>query len=73
MYHEGGFDLGIVKLTGHKFELNELERIEKICDDLVLERTKINIRQLKHIKKQQKEWYIKPDEALKLGIVDKII
>jgi ATP-dependent Clp protease protease subunit len=73
MYHEGGFDLGHMKLTGHTHEINELNRIEKICDDLMLEKTKLTLKQFKTIKKQQKEWYITPTEALKYGIVDEII
>jgi ATP-dependent Clp protease protease subunit len=73
MYHEGSFELGSIKLTGHEHELKESKRIENICDNLILEKTRISLKQLKNIKKQQKEWYIPPDEALKLGIIDEII
>lgn len=73
MYHEGGFDLGLMKLTGQNNELKELERIEKICDDLIIERSSLSLNQLKKVKKQQKEWYITPEEALKLNLIDEII
>jgi ATP-dependent Clp protease protease subunit len=73
MYHEGGFDLGMMKLTIHKHELKELERIEKLCDSLILERTNLGKKQLDNIKKQCKDWYISAEEALNYGIIDKII
>jgi len=73
MYHEGGYEMDYAKLTNHKLEVKEIERIEKICDNLILENTKLTLNQLKKIKKEQKEWYITSDEALKLGIIDEII
>lgn len=72
MYHEGGFDLGMMKLTNHEHELKELKRIETLCDNLVLERTNLTKKQLNSIKKEQKDWYISAKEALEYGIIDEI-
>lgn len=73
MYHEGGFDLGMMKLTNHEYELKELKRIESLCDTLTLKRTSLTKKQLNSIKKEQKDWYIDAAEALEYGIVDEII
>lgn len=73
MYHEVAWDSGYEKLTNHKFGVKEGERLIKIFDTIIIDNTNINKKQLDGIKRQQKEWYISPDEALKLGIIDEII
>jgi len=73
MYHEGGFDLGYMKLTGHKSELGELNRIESLCDNLLLERTTLTKKQLNALKREHKDWYISAEEALNYGIIDEVI
>jgi len=73
MYHEIAWETGYEKLTNYKYEVKEGERLIKIYDDIITTNTNIKQIQLNKIKKQQKEWYILPDEALKLGIIDEII
>lgn len=73
MYHEIAWDTGHEKLTNHRFGIKEGERLIKIYDNIIINNTKLKLRQLNEIKKQQKEWYIPPDEALSLGIIDEII
>lgn len=73
MYHEGSLDLGTIKLTNHKYELHELERIENICDSLLFKHTSLTKKYLKSIKSKNKDWYMNAEEALEYGIIDKII
>lgn len=73
MYHEIAWETSYEKLTNHKFEVREGERLIKMFDSIIIDNTNITQRKLNEIKKQQKEWYIPPDEALKLGIIDEII
>ena len=72
MYHQistGGFD----KIEGLRDDLKEAQRLEKVCESLLFEKTKITKEDLEPYKKQKKDWFITPKEALKLGIVDEII
>ena len=73
MYHEIAWDTGYEKLTNHKFGVKEGERLIKMFDNTIVDNTNITQRKLNEVKKQQKEWYINSDEALKLGIIDEII
>lgn len=72
MYHEGGFDLGMMKLTNHESELKELKRIENICDDLILDHTNLTKKQLDIAKKEHRDWYMSAEEALSYGIIDEV-
>lgn len=73
MYHEIAGDLGYIKLTEYVIELNEYKRINSIYEEIILERTKITRKQINNVNRQKKEWYISPNEALELGIIDEII
>lgn len=73
MYHEIAWDTGYEKLTNHKFGVKEGERLIKMFDNIIVNNTNITQRKLNEVKKQQKEWHINSDEALKLGIIDEII
>lgn len=72
MYHEISYNMD-TKLTGHKYEMSEMNRLNKIYEDIILNKSLITKKQLNVIKKQQKEWYITPDKAKELGIIDEII
>lgn len=61
------------KIEGLKATLKESERLEKVCENLLFKRSEITPEHLKPYKQQKKEWYITPKEALKLGLVDKVI
>lgn len=71
MYHEGAYEAN-AKIETHKQELKEIERTEKICDDILLDRTKLTKRKLQLIKASRGEWYITAKEALRMKIIDKI-
>ena len=47
--------------------------MQKIIDNILIDRTKITARKLDAAKKTNSVYYIPAEEALKLGIVDKII
>lgn len=61
------------KIEGLKATLQEGERLEKVCETILFKHTKITPKHLESYKQQKKEWYITPKEALKLGIVDKLV
>ena len=62
------------KLEGIKREVEELKRLQDdILDTIVLERTKILKEKLIEVRNFKKDWFICPQDALKLGIIDEII
>ena len=72
MYHQIS-TLAWDKIEGLKATVKEAERLEKVCEKLLFQRSKVTAKHLKPYKQQKKEWYITPKEALKLGLVDKVI
>jgi ATP-dependent Clp protease protease subunit len=73
MYHEMSWNTGQEKIKYHEQELKEGKRLWKVYDDIIVENTKIQLKSLQDIRKEQKEWYITADQALKLGIIDEIL
>ena len=71
MYHEGWYDVGEKAIQEHKDELKEAERLEVICDNYLISKTKLTEEFLS--KKKSKNWYFDAQEALKWGVVDKIL
>lgn len=72
MYHEGSYEAaGTGKI--HKNELVEYTKLEKLYDDMLMERTKLTPKEIKNIKSSGKEWYFDSNTALKLGIIDQIL
>lgn len=72
MYHEGSYEAsGTGKI--HKNELAEYTKLEKIYDDMLMQKSKLTIKELKNIKTSAKEWYFDANTALKLGIIDQIL
>lgn len=61
------------KLEGIKNDIKEGKRLEKVCEDILISRTKLTRENLEPYKRQKKEWYLTPKQALKLGIVDEIL
>ncbi len=61
------------KLEGIKDQIKEAERLEKIMEGMLYDRTKVTTELIEPFKKEKREWYIDPAEAKKLGIVDEII
>lgn len=52
---------------------NETKRLWDITKQIVLKYTKITEEQLDEVKRTNDDWIIPADEALRLGIVDKIL
>lgn len=72
MYHEASYDAS-GKTTFHKQELKEVERLDKVFDNILIERTNLTNKELEKIKKEHKDWYFTAEEAMKLGIIDEVI
>jgi ATP-dependent Clp protease protease subunit len=73
MYHEIGWETGREKLQYHEQEVKEGKRLWQVYDDIITSNTEITQKTLDGIRKQQREWYITAEQALKLGIVDEIL
>lgn len=73
MYHDISYNIEENKLQHHINELKETKRISKKYEKIIINNSNITKDQLHEIKKQQKEWYITPKQALKLGLIDEII
>jgi ATP-dependent Clp protease protease subunit len=73
MYHEISYEIPYSKISTHKMEAEEGNRMMDIYDNIILERTNITIKQLNSIKKQNKDWYFDSNEALKYNVIDKIL
>jgi len=72
MYHEG-----TAWLEGHigsiKNETREMERVEKLLDDMLIANTKVTSKLLKLKTKEKGNWYITATEAHRLKITDQVI
>lgn len=72
LYHQvsTGFD-------GTTKDMNELYaetiRLQKKLEEITLKRTKIGKKKLATIYKRKIDWYMTPKEAVKYGVVDKIV
>ncbi len=65
---------GIVgKLQDMEEDMEENNRLQDLMNNITLERTKMKKTQLTKIVKAKRDNYITPDEALKMGIVDKVV
>jgi ATP-dependent Clp protease protease subunit len=72
MYHEAMYGLE-GKTAYHKQEMKEANRVDKICDDYLLSKTKLTQKLLDNVKNTQAEWYFDAETALKHGIVSEIL
>jgi len=72
MYHEAMYGLE-GKTAYHKQEIKEANRIDKICDEYLLSRTKLTQKLLDNIKNTQAEWYFDAKTALKYNVVNEIL
>lgn len=73
MYHEISWELSREKLQVHEQEVKEGKRLWQLYDSIITTNTKIPIKTLELVKKQQREWYMTAQEALKWGIIDEIL
>ena len=53
--------------------MKEANRIDKICDDYLLSRTKLTQKLLDNVKNTQAEWYFDAKTALKYDVVNEIL
>jgi ATP-dependent Clp protease protease subunit len=72
MYHEGMYGLE-GKTTFHKQEIKEADRIDKICDDYLISKTKLTQKLLNDSKNKQSDWYFDAKTALKYNVVNEIL
>jgi ATP-dependent Clp protease, protease subunit len=72
MYHSVSSTMG-GKLDHLKNRLDEIQRLQSIYDQYLLTKTNLGIDQLKSSKEQQRDWFIDPEQALELGVIDEII
>ena len=73
MYHEVSWEMPQEKLRQHEQEVEESKRLWKVYDDIVLNNTKIQPKQLRQIHRERREWYMTAEEALELGVIDEIL
>jgi ATP-dependent Clp protease protease subunit len=73
MWHELSMTEINEKLEGMKMEVAEGERLQKIFDDMVVNKTKILRSQIEDVRTKKKDWYIPAQEAFELGIVDELL
>lgn len=72
MYHEAMYGLE-GKTAYHRQEMKEANRIDKICDEYLLSRTKLTQKLLDNVKNTQAEWYFDAKTALKYNVVNEIL
>ena len=72
MYHQIS-DFNWDKLEGIKQNMREAVRLEKVCEGILFKYTKVTKGHIKDYKKRKADWFITPQEALRLKIVDKIL
>ncbi len=72
MYHQIS-TVSVDKLEGIKKDLVEANRLEKMCESILMKRTRLTLKELETHKKSKSEWYIDATTAAKYGIVDEII
>jgi ATP-dependent Clp protease protease subunit len=72
MYHQIS-TVSMDKLEGIKKDLVECDRLEKMCESILMKRTQLTLKELDEHKRAKGEWYIDAGTAAKYGIVDEII
>lgn len=72
MYHQI-YDLLGGRVTDIKQDLVETERLQDLFENIVVAKTKIKKDKLKKVREQKLDWYITPEEALRLGVTHYIL
>ncbi|SDM84807.1 ATP-dependent Clp protease, protease subunit [Paenibacillus sp. yr247] len=64
-------------IDGHlehlKNRVDETQRLQNIYDEYILAKSKLSADELLSVQEHQRNWYMSPDEALSLGIIDEIV
>ena len=61
------------KIQDMEERLQETKRLQKLIEDITLERTNISKKKLTDVLKNKVDWYMSAEEAVKLGVIDEII
>jgi ATP-dependent Clp protease protease subunit len=61
------------KLKDMEQDVEEAKRLQKIIENITLDRTTISKSKLKEVLEQKIDWFMSAEEALKLGVVDEIL
>ncbi|HEY0828657.1 MAG TPA: ATP-dependent Clp protease proteolytic subunit [Bacilli bacterium] len=72
MYHSVSNTIG-GNMEHLKNRLDEVQRLQSIYDQYLLSKTKFEPDHLRSVLERQRDWFINPEEALNLGIIDEII
>lgn len=72
MYHSVSNTIG-GKLEHLRNRLDEVQRLQHVYDEYLMGRTKLEIEQLMLVQEHKRDWFMNPEEALALGIVDEIV
>jgi ATP-dependent Clp protease protease subunit len=54
-------------------DVDETNRLWKLMKSIIIKNTKITDEQLEEIKKSKTDWIMTPEQALELGVIDKIL
>jgi len=73
LYHQVAHGNGCIKLNKLNTDLEEVNKLEKRLEKIVIENTKITQEQMDNINNRNLDWYISAEEALELGIIEEII
>jgi len=73
MYHGIAWESPHEKLEWHRQEAKEGDRIQKIFDQIITKRSKMDKKMMEDVKHTKSEWYFSPVEAKKYGLVDHIL
>jgi ATP-dependent protease ClpP protease subunit len=72
LYHQVS-SYGWGKLKDIEENIEETKRLQKMIEKITLEKTKISKERLKEVFDCKIDWFMCAEEALNLGVVDKII
>ncbi|NOU92423.1 hypothetical protein GC093_04120 [Paenibacillus sp. LMG 31456] len=72
MYHSISNTIG-GRLEHLKNRLDEGQRLQHIYDQYLLSKSNLRLEDLKSAQEHQRDWFISPEEALELGMIDEIV
>jgi len=61
------------KLKDMEEDVEETKRLQKLLEQITLEKTNIGQKRLTEVYEKKQDWYMSAEEALKLGVVDEIL
>jgi len=72
LYHQvSGFARG--KVLDMEEDVIETKRLQKMIEEVTIEKTNISMKKLTEVYKGKKDWFIPSNEALELGVIDEVI